>query len=121
MRLSRLEETFALHVRAAKLPEPEREYRFAAVHVGMGTGLRRRLTDAKLSDWRFDFAWPQHQIAVEIEGGTWSGGRHTRGAGFAEDCRKYNAAQALCWRVFRATGEMVKSGEIIVILSHALQ
>jgi very-short-patch-repair endonuclease len=61
--------------------------------------------------WRFDFAWPSKKIAVEIEGGTWSGGRHTTGAGFEKDCEKYNAAVMLEWRVLRFTGKQVKSGE----------
>ena len=29
--------------------------------------------------FRFDYAWPEHRVAVEINGGAWSGGRHTRG------------------------------------------
>jgi len=53
--------------------------------------------------WRFDFAWPSKKIAVEIEGGTWTGGRHTRGAGFQKDCEKYNAAAVLGWTVLRFT------------------
>jgi len=40
-------------------------------------------------------------IAVEIEGGVWTGGRHTRGAGFRQDMEKYNEATAMGWRVFR--------------------
>lgn len=57
--------------------------------------------------WRFDFAWPEKLIAVEIDGGTWSGGRHSRGTGFARDCEKLNAAALNGWRVFRFTPDML--------------
>ena len=53
--------------------------------------------------WRFDFADLATMTAIEIEGGIFSGGRHTRGAGYAKDCEKYNAAVHLGWRVFRIT------------------
>lgn len=51
--------------------------------------------------WRFDFAWPAQRVAVEIEGGIWSKGRHVRGAGFIADCEKYNEAARLGWYVLR--------------------
>jgi very-short-patch-repair endonuclease len=53
--------------------------------------------------WRFDYAWPELRIALEVEGGVWTGGRHTRGSGFLKDVKKYNAAAALGWRVLRCT------------------
>jgi len=95
----------------AGMPLPVCEYRFAAEHVGPGKGLRVRLELAGLRDWRFDFAWVPERVAVEVEGGTWSRGRHSRGAGFAEDCRKYNAAALMGWFVFRVTADMIKNGE----------
>jgi very-short-patch-repair endonuclease len=61
--------------------------------------------------WRFDFAWPLKMVAVEVEGGVWSNGRHTRGKGFIEDCIKYNEATVLGWKVLRVTTDMVKNGE----------
>ncbi len=61
--------------------------------------------------WRFDFAWPELKIAAEVEGGVWTKGRHTRGAGFIKDCEKYNAAGELGWRVFRFPTGMISSGE----------
>lgn len=70
--------------RAAGLPEPIPEYRFHQ--------LRR---------WRFDFAWPLHMVAVEVEGGIWTQGRHTRGPGVLADMEKYNAAVLAGWRVLR--------------------
>jgi very-short-patch-repair endonuclease len=57
--------------------------------------------------WRFDRALPELKIAVEIEGGTWSGGRHTRGAGYEGDCTKYNAAAVAGWAVLRFTSTML--------------
>jgi len=54
-----------------------------------------------LRRWRFDFSWPDAKIALEVEGGIWSGGRHTRGAGFVGDMAKYNHAARLGWRVLR--------------------
>lgn len=60
--------------------------------------------------WRFDFAWPLERVAVEIEGGTWTNGRHTRGSGFADDCEKYSEAALRGWCVLRFTGAQVRSG-----------
>jgi len=62
--------------------------------------------------WRFDFAHEATLVAIEVEGGTWVGGRHTRPAGFHKDCEKYNAANLLGWTVFRLTPQMIK-GEFI--------
>ena len=65
--------------------------------------------------WRFDFAYPEKKIAIEIEGGVWTGGAHTRGKHFESDCEKYNAATLLGWRALRFTGGMVERGEIGVV------
>ena len=51
--------------------------------------------------WRFDYFLPSLNTAIEIEGGIFSGGRHTRGAGYSRDCEKYNQAQVLGFRVLR--------------------
>lgn len=53
--------------------------------------------------WRFDYAIPQHKIALEVEGGVWTQGRHTRPQGFLGDIEKYNTATLMGWRVFRTT------------------
>lgn len=53
--------------------------------------------------WRFDYAWPAARVALEVEGGVWTGGRHTRGKGFLADIEKYNRATVLGWRILRTT------------------
>lgn len=51
--------------------------------------------------WRADFALKNYKILVEIEGGVYTNGRHTRGSGFVKDCEKYNNAVMLGWKVLR--------------------
>ena len=75
-----------LCLRALRLPMPVAEYRFHPT---------RR--------WRFDYAYPDALLAIEIEGGAWVRGRHTRGKGFVADLEKYNAATLLGWRLLRYT------------------
>ncbi len=70
--------------------------------------------------WRFDLAWPQARLAIEIQGGTYSGGRHVRGAGYAADCAKLNAAVLAGWRVLWVTRDMVDSGEAVDVARRAL-
>lgn len=51
--------------------------------------------------WRFDYAWPDRHIALEVEGGIWTRGRHVRPQGFRGDMAKYNRAAAEGWVVLR--------------------
>jgi len=84
--VSHLEEKVLFLLKVYKFRTPVREFMFSPP---------RR--------WRFDFAYPDKKIAIECEGGIWSGGRHSRGSGFVKDCEKYNTAAKLGWRVFRYT------------------
>lgn len=60
--------------------------------------------------WRADFHIVGKNILVEVEGGVWSGGRHTRGKGYIGDMEKYNAAVVLGFQILRFSTEQVKSG-----------
>jgi very-short-patch-repair endonuclease len=100
---SRLEAEFEAQLRHAGLPVACREHLFA----------RPRL-------WRFDFAWPERRIAIEVEGGIWSEGRHTRPQGFLEDVVKYNEAGERGWRVFRATADSIEDGSALALAERIL-
>lgn len=87
---SRLEEIVLNRIMFSGFGRPEREYRFHPVRK-----------------WRFDFAFPDHKIAIECEGAVWVSGRHTRGAGFIKDSEKYNEAAIMGWRVLKYTTNTV--------------
>jgi very-short-patch-repair endonuclease len=94
----------ALSLSAHPLPMPEPQYR--------GIPGRR---------FRFDFAWPARLLAVEVDGGTWTGGRHTRGKGYEGDCEKANEAICLGWRVLRVTTAQVSSGQALAWIERLLR
>lgn len=71
--------------------------------------------------WRSDFRILGTSILVEVEGGTWSGGRHTRGKGYEQDCEKYSWASANGWVVLRFTTQQVKSGVAINTVLDAIK
>ena len=97
---SYLEALFERQIQEHSLPQPIREFYF------MG--------------WRFDFAWPELKIAVEIDGGTYIGGDHVRGKGYERDCKKNNKAQCAGWMVLRADRNMVGTYEFACDVKRAL-
>ena len=101
---SDLEEILFSKMKILHLPTPEREWKFHPT---------RR--------WRFDFAWPEHNLlALEVEGATWANGRHNRGNGFENDCIKYGEAAVLGWRLLRVTGGMIQDGRAVDLIERAL-
>ena len=53
--------------------------------------------------WRFDYAFPAHMVAVEVDGGVWTGGRHINPKGYINDMEKLNTAASMGWLVLRIT------------------
>jgi very-short-patch-repair endonuclease len=86
------------------IPTPQTEYKFHPTRK-----------------WRFDYAFLQQRIAVEIEGAIWTHGRHTRGAGFVKDIEKYNAAAKLGWRIFRFSPSQLKRGEAQTFIKEVME
>lgn len=76
--------------RSHGLPLPDPEYRFAPP---------RR--------WRFDFAWIAQKVALEVQGGLFIQGRHSRGGALLKEHEKLNTAAALGWRVIYATPKTI--------------
>lgn len=106
-------ELLELQIEQRALPVYEREHAFA-------NSIGRR--------WRFDFAWPQHKLAVEIEGlvvmriggELVCKGRHASISGFKDDCEKYAWAVVFGWRVMRFEQSQVKDKTAIDMLVRAI-
>lgn len=77
--------------------------------------------------WRFDLLIHRttgdlsRQLAVEVEGGSWVAGRHTRGKGFESDLEKYYEAMRLGWRVLRVTPGMLMDGRAVQWIKELLK
>lgn len=78
-------------------------------------------------NWRFDVAWPDAKVAVELHGGIWSGGEHARPRGIRNAAEKQNAAIELGWVVLVYTTDMLEddpmaciSQALAVVLSRLL-
>lgn len=90
------------HLKELRIPEPELEYQFDP--------MRR---------WRFDLAWVRQRLALEIEGGVWTGGRHVRPVGYVGDLEKYNRATVLGWRLLRVARSSVENGGAAKLVKEA--
>lgn len=71
--------------------------------------------------WRFDYAIPTYKIALEVEGGVWVNGRHTRPKGFLGDIEKYNMAAVKGWRVLRVTPSNLYKAATLKMLREAIE
>ena len=101
--MSDLEDLLAQHIQYAGLPTPEREYRFAPP---------RR--------YRADFAYPEKKILVEVQGGIYTRGAHSRGVGLERDYEKLNLAQLNGFRVFQFSRKMIESGVAVNMIEEVL-
>lgn len=89
-------------IRSIGLPDPVPEYRFHP---------ERR--------FRWDWCWPDHLLAVEVQGGIWTGGRHVRGKGYHLDCLKLCEGVLLGWRVLWVVTAHVEDGTAIKLIERA--
>jgi very-short-patch-repair endonuclease len=101
---SDLADLLQLHLRANHCPLPLREY----------VAIPGR-------KFRCDLAWPDRKLCVEVDGGEFMRGRHTRGAGMASDCEKHNLLVLAGWHTLRVTGGQVKDGSALAVVIEALQ
>lgn len=82
---------------------PVREYRFHPVRK-----------------WRIDLYLKEFNVGIECQGGVHRQGRHTRGKGYTDDCRKLNEAQLLGITLLWVTPEMIENGEALDFISRAI-
>ena len=95
---SKLEREFDAYARSLGLPEAVRQYRFSPP---------RR--------FRFDRCYMDQSVAVELDGGVYSGGGHVRGKGYESNREKDNLAIELGWVVLHYTSKQLRSDPVRVV------
>ena len=86
-----LEHIFAKQLMVLELPPPQREFKFMPNR-----------------DFRFDYAWPDKKLAVEVNGMV-----HRIKERFLSDVEKLAMAQIHGWRVLAVAGPDVRSGRAV--------
>ncbi len=84
---------FLTQLKLCSIPAPVEEFRFHPTRK-----------------WRIDYCWPDYGLAIEVEGGAWTKGRHTRGGGFIKDMEKYNAIEMAGYTLLRFTPTQIRNG-----------
>lgn len=102
--MSYLEDELDWLIQDDGLPVPARNFRF----------------EAPRSKRELDFAWTDYRVAVEVQGGIWARGAHTRGAGYQRDCSKLNDAQLQGWLLLWVTARHIDHGKALVWIRQAL-
>jgi hypothetical protein len=94
---SHLEEAFANQwlVSFPGLPF-QREFTLPVWHAWASYQKQEGLKSRKTT-FRADFAWPDAQVAVEVNGGIWRPGGHSTGQGITRDITKTTLAQLSGW------------------------
>ena len=90
---------FLQQCRDARLPEPEHQREICGRCV--------------------DFAWPEHRVCVEVQGGSWSNGAHVRGKGYAKDRMLTNRRQLAGWIVLEFTSDHLDADEAVPVVRQA--
>lgn len=98
------EAIFYALLKRAKLPRPVPEFKFHPTRKH-----------------RMDYAWPEHRLALEVEGGVWTGGKHGRGSGIVKDMEKSSLAAEEGWRMIRVTPAKLCSEATITYITNALR
>jgi very-short-patch-repair endonuclease len=80
----------------------------------------REVLFARPRKWRADFLVQPGDLLIEVEGGLYVQGRHSRGAGFEADLEKYNAAAELGYTVLRFSPRMVNDGSALAQIRRIL-
>ena len=107
-------------VKSISIKKPKIDYpKYLAVQLEELSAIPVPIFEHKFHDtrrWRFDLAFMDAKLAVEVEGGIWNYGRHNRASTFIKDMEKYNNACLLGWNLLRLSTDMVKNGEGVIYI-----
>ena len=86
------------------IPRPEREFRFHPVRK-----------------FKFDYAFKEYKVALELEGGVFTKQAHGSVTGVLRDIEKYSLAASLGWRIVRCIPSKLNTSKTIQLIKDALR
>lgn len=94
----------ALYFRQCRLPPPNFEWRFHPTRK-----------------WSLDIAWPEQRLCLEVQGGIFIQGRHSRGAAMLKEWEKLNTLATMGWRVLYCQPNDVCTNETVEMIESCLK
>jgi hypothetical protein len=98
---------FIAGLRSERLPVPTPEFSFA-------------MHESPPRKFRWDYAWIDAKVALEVQGSIWTRGAHGRGTGILRDHEKFSLGAALGWRLLLCTPKELCSANTFTLIKRAL-
>ena len=91
--------------------------------AGLARGMVRQHKPFEDVGYAYDFAWPDRTpvVLVEVQGGIYTGGAHTRSRGVLRDMDKVNRAALRGWLVLQVSAEDIKRGKALQLIQEVLK
>ena len=84
-------------------------------------GYERKFQPIHTKNWRFDFHILKLRLLIEIEGGSWSGGRSGKLANKAWSVYRYYQTEELGYKIERFHPDQILSGYVINLIQGQLE
>ena len=98
----------------------ETSIRLQLTSAGLFVPEGQELTFHPTRKWRFDFAWPEYGLALEVHGGIFTSGRHSKVRGQLSDMEKASEAAVLGWRLLVVSAREVHNGAALDLVKRAV-
>ena len=108
---SRAKRVTALPEPRLRVSEPEELLAWQLRAEGLTFAREYRFHESRL--WRLDFWFGDAKLAVEVQGGGFVQGRHSRGQGVENDCEKFSHLAMAGARLIPVTPGQIKRGEAL--------
>ncbi|BAP67540.1 hypothetical protein J6I82_14225 [Acinetobacter baumannii] len=100
------------------LPKPTQKYLEAEATLkeeleDLSIGFEQKFQPIHTKHWRFDFHIVKLRLLIEIEGGSWSGGRSGKLSNKAWSLDRYDHAEEMGYKIERFPPDSVLSGYVI--------
>ena len=84
------------------------------------TGYKREYVAIPCRKFRWDFAFVEARLLIEVQGGIFTKSAHNTGQGLERDYTKYNLANLCGWRVLQFSRSMIEDGTAVELIKSCL-